>query len=165
MEQNSEIHQTIAIEDPENQPNFLMGTIAGGVAMLIGAGLWGLITYLTNYQIAYMAIGVGLLVGFAMKKMGRGNSILFGITAGLLSLVGCVLGNLLFYAGAISNEFGVSIMEVFVFMVTNPMDVVQLMVEAFEIMDLLFYAVATYAGFATAFENKPKVTPQPRIPA
>lgn len=39
------------IEQLEDQPNLLMGVIGGGVAMLVGAIVWGTITYFTEYQI------------------------------------------------------------------------------------------------------------------
>lgn len=112
-----------------------------------------------------MAVGLGFLVGFAIKKFGRGDSILYGLTGGILSLVGCVLGNLFFYAGAISNEFSVSIAEVALMMILDPLGVAQLMVEAFELMDLVFYGVATYIGFITAYEKTPKPAPQASTPA
>jgi hypothetical protein len=49
------------IEQLEDQPNLLMGLIGGGIAMLASAIVWGAVTYFTEYQIGWMAIGVGFL--------------------------------------------------------------------------------------------------------
>jgi hypothetical protein len=61
------------IEQLEDQPNLVMGLIGGGIAMLVSAIVWGAITYFTEYQIGWMAIGVGFLVGLAIKFFGRGK--------------------------------------------------------------------------------------------
>ena len=65
---DSSIHTSqSAIEQLEDQPNLLMGLIGGAIAMLVGAIVWGAVTYFTEYQIGWMAIGVGFLVGLAIK--------------------------------------------------------------------------------------------------
>jgi hypothetical protein len=138
----------------DKSPNLLLGLIAGGIAMLIGAVVWGAVTYFTKYQIGWMSIGVGFLVGIAIQKFGRGNSILFGIMGAGLALVGCLLGNLFFYGGVIAEAYHANVFEVLMFMLLDPAETVNIFFSAFEVMDLLFYALAVYAGFRYSFTQK-----------
>lgn len=143
-----------AIEQIDDQPNLFMGLIGGGVAMLVGALIWGAITYFTGYQIGYVAIGVGFLVGVAIRYFGKGKSPIFGISGAVLSLIGCLLGNLLVYSGLIAREEGASFMEVLFFLVVNPAALIEVFTIAFEFLDLVFYALAVYVGFSTAMDIK-----------
>ena len=71
------------------------GIAVGFVAMIVGAAIWAGITVATNYQIGWMSVGVGLLVGFAVRVGGGGIDNAFGLAGAALALIGCVLGNLL----------------------------------------------------------------------
>ena len=144
-----------AIEQIDYDAKYVLGLIGGGIAMLVGAVIWGAITYFTEYQIGYMAIGLGFLVGIAFRFFGKGSSLMFGLSSAVLSLIGCVLGNLLFYAGAIAREEGASFIEVLLFLVTNPFSVIELFTLAFDFRDLLFYGIAAYVGFKVALDNSP----------
>lgn len=146
---------TPAIEEIDYDANYVLGLIGGGVAMLISAVIWGAITYFTQYQIGYMAIGVGFLVGFAFRYFGKGHSLLFGLSSAGLALVGCLLGNLFFYAGVIAREQGGSLIDVLLFLVTNPFSVIELFTLAFDFRDLLFYGIAAYVGFRSAMDTSP----------
>ena len=143
-----------AIEQLDDQPNLFMGLIAGVIAMLVGAVAWGAITFFTDYQIGWMSIGVGFLVGIALRFFGRGKTITFGISGAVLALLGCLLGNLIFYAGAIAQQEGVSFVEVFFVLLLTPAAAIEVFTFAFDFMDILFYALAAYAGFSTAMDIK-----------
>lgn len=155
---------TPAIEQIDYDSNYILGVIGGGVAMLVGAALWGAITYFTQYQIGYMAIGVGFLVGLAVRFFGKGHSMIFGLTSAVLALIGCVLGNLLFYVGAIAREENTSFIEVLFFLITNPFSVIELFTLAFDVRDLLFYGIAAYVGFRVALDKPQAQPPQPVRP-
>lgn len=148
-----------AIEQIDYDSNYILGLIGGGVAMLVGAALWGAITYFTQYQIGYMAIGVGFLVGIAFRFFGKGHSMIFGLSSAVLALIGCVLGNFLFYVGAISREENASFIEILFFLITNPFSVIELFTLAFDVRDLLFYGIAAYVGFKVALDT-PQAKPQ-----
>ena len=141
-----------AIEQLDTDSNLVMGLVGGAVAMLVSAVLWGVITYVTQYQIGYMAIGLGFLVGFAVRYFGRGHSLIFGLSSAVLSLLGCALGNFLFFTGAIAREEGAAFFDVFLFLLTTPAAVIEVFMVTFEIIDLLFYGIAAYVGFRTALD-------------
>lgn len=111
-------------------------------------------TYFTGYQISYVAIGIGFLVGVAIQFFGKGKSLIFGLSGAVLSLIGCLLGNLLVYSGFIAREEGVSFLEVLLFFLSTPAALVEVYTVAFEFMDLLFYAIAAYVGFSAAMDIK-----------
>lgn len=143
-----------AIGQLDDQPNLLMGLIGGVIAMLVSAVAWGAITYLTEYQIGWMSIGVGFLVGVAIRFFGKGKTMIFGISGAILALIGCLLGNLLFYSGMIAREEGVPFLNVFFLLLFNPAATIELFTLTFEFMDILFYALAAYAGFSAATDMK-----------
>lgn len=92
-----------------------------------------------------MAIGIGFIVGFAVRKFGKGRTIKFGIVGGVLSLFGCLLGNILAISILISSESGRDILEVL-----SDFDFDQLydyIKYNFGLMSLFFYGLAVYYGF------------------
>lgn len=139
-----------AIELIDDQPNLFMGLIGGVAAMLVGAIVWGAISYFTEYQIGWMAIGVGFLVGIAIKQFGKGRSPIYGISGAVLALIGCLLGNLLFYASIIAREEGLPFLNVFFLILLSPAAAVEIFTVDFDFMDILFYGLAAYTGFSTA---------------
>jgi hypothetical protein len=52
-------------EETEN-PNLLMAAVVGTVAALVAGVAWSLFSVFTGYQIGYVAIGVGFLIGYAV---------------------------------------------------------------------------------------------------
>ena len=143
-----------AIGQLEDQPNLFMGLIGGVLAMLVGAVAWGAITYFSGYQIGWIAIGIGFLVGVAIRFFGKGKTMIFGISGAVLALIGCLLGNLMFYTGIIAREEGASFLNVFFLLLLNPATLLEVFTIAFDFMDILFYALAAYAGFSAAMDIK-----------
>ena len=62
-----------------------LAIIGGLIAALVGAAIWAAITVETGYQIGYMAVGVGFLVGFAVRIFGKGTTQAFGIIGAVLA--------------------------------------------------------------------------------
>ncbi|MDZ4819621.1 MAG: hypothetical protein SGJ20_11670 [Planctomycetota bacterium] len=141
--------------------NSLVGAIFGGaIAALIGAILWAVMTVWTGYQIGYAAIGVGALVGVVVRVLGKGETPLFGIIGGTFALLGCALGNFLSAVGFATDGLVAEGIEVGYFDVLSGMTMqgaVELMKVTFSPMDILFYAVAAYAGFQFSFDANPTV--------
>jgi len=139
-----------AINELDFDSNLILGLIGGGIAMLVSAALWGLITYLTGFQISWMAIGVGVFVGVTIQKLGKGKSLIYGINGAVLSLLGCLLGNFFFYNGILAREWEIPFFSLLISISLDPAAIVELFTLAFDIMDLLFYGVAAYIGFRAA---------------
>jgi hypothetical protein len=139
-----------AITELDFESNLMLGLIGGGIAMLVSAVLWGIITFVTGFQISWMAIGVGFFVGIAIQKLGNGKTLTYGVSGAVLSFLGCLLGNLFFYSGILAREWEVSFFDVLFAFVTQPDFLVEIFTVAFDFRDLLFYAVAAYIGFRAA---------------
>jgi hypothetical protein len=93
-----------------------MGTVGvivvGAVAATIGAVIWAIITRLTGYQIGFMAIGIGILVGVAVRVASDQDGMEIGLLGGALSLFGVVLGNLLAACAFIASNNSESFLQV-----------------------------------------------------
>jgi hypothetical protein len=135
------------------EESLVKGIIGGLVAALVGAAIWATVTVVTNYQIGWMAVGVGFLVGFAVRYTGKGLSMPFGIIGGVCALLGCVGGNVLSICGFISNQESVPLLQVIVNLAQKPNVIVELLTETFNPMDLLFYGIAVYEGYKFSFRQ------------
>lgn len=67
----------------------LAGLIGGGLAALIGGVAWGLIVARTDFEIGFMAWGLGLLAGFGVVLFARGKK---GAALQLVAVVTSVAG-------------------------------------------------------------------------
>jgi hypothetical protein len=100
-----------------------------------------------------MAIGIGFLVGLAVRQFGQGVDRAFGIAGAILALLGCLAGNLLTIAIFASREEGVSMLLVLFGLILSPGLVMEVMGATFSMIDLLFYGLAIYAGYKYSFRQ------------
>ncbi|UCG05550.1 MAG: hypothetical protein JSV83_16775 [Desulfobacterales bacterium] len=142
--------QTLMQEIKDNQ-NLSLGILGGMGAAAIGAIIWAVITALTNFQIGWMAVGLGFLVGIGVRSLGKGINTSFGIVGAILSLVGCLAGNLLTVCILISRQEGIELFNLLTRL--NPAVVVELIKATFNPMDLLFYGIAVYEGYRFSFRR------------
>ncbi len=129
------------------EQNPLLGLVAGGMAALIGAGLWAAVTVITKYQIGWMAIGVAFIVGLAIRVFGKGVDKFYSFLGAGLALVAVILGNLLMLAVLLAQQESVSLLIVLGVMLTNPALDMELLAQNFSFFDLLFYGFAVYYGY------------------
>ena len=134
----------------DNQ-NLSLAVLGGAVAALVGAAVWAAITVVTNWQIGFMAIGIGFLVGYVVRRTGQGVDMSFGIVGAVLSLAGCVVGNYLSACAIIAEFESVGFFDV-LFAIDMQM-AIDLMIESFNFMDLLFYGLAVYYGYKYSFRT------------
>jgi hypothetical protein len=122
-----------------------LGILAGFAAALAGAAAWAAVSFFTGFQIGYLAVGIGFVVGYAIRTVGGGFTRPFGIAGAVLSLLGCVLGNLAVVVAEVAKQSGIPFATVAARL--GPGDAVELMRESFQAMDLLFYGIAVYFGY------------------
>lgn len=130
------------IRDNQNLPMAILG---GATAALVGAALWAAITVTTGWQVGVMAIGVGFLVGWVVRRYGQGVDPSFGIVGAVMSLLGCLAGNYLSIIGSFASEYNENI-----FAVLQKFDfevAVEMMKETFDFADVIFYGLAVYYGY------------------
>jgi len=137
------------IEKLKLEQNLPMALMAGLGASLIGALLWATITVVTEYQIGYMAIAVGFMVGYAVRYLGKGLDQIYGIIGAVFALLGCLMGNFFSIVGFAANELGLGYLEAL-----NSIDlgvIPEIMGDTFSPIDILFYGIAIYEGYKFAF--------------
>jgi len=140
-----------ALEVFRQEQNLVVGSMAGLIAAVSGAAVWAGVTVVTEYQIGWMAVGLGFLVGIAIRAMGRGIDQVFGVVGAVMALVGCVLGNVFTIVWYISAQTGSSLLSV---LTQLDMElVIDLITETFQVMDILFYGLALYFGYKYAFRQ------------
>lgn len=142
---------SISREDYERlraEQRLSIALLAGIAAAIIGGIGWAAITFATEYQIGYMAIAVGFLVGFAVR-LGKGIDKIFGIVGGLFALIGCLLGNFLSLVFFACKQEHLSVLNALTAL--DYTKVPAIMSEAFSAMDLLFYGIAVYEGYRFSF--------------
>lgn len=131
------------------EQKLIPGVLSGIVVGLIGAILWGYITVLTQYQIGYMAIAIGAGVGFTIRKFGNGVDNIFGFLGSGIALFSVILGNFLSVIGFVANSEGLGLIETLVRFDYSFLP--EVMAETFNVMDLVFYGIATFEGYKFSF--------------
>ena len=137
------------LQEVRDNQNLAMGVLGGIGAAALGAWVWAMVAYYTDYQIGWMAIGVGFLVGYSVRQFGKGVDTSFGVIGAVFSLAGCLAGNLLTVCVFIAKEEGVEVTAVL-----SQLDFdtsVEMLVETFNPMDILFYSFALYYGYKSSF--------------
>ena len=145
------IQAQMALSVLRSEQNLVNGLVAGLVSSLVGAGIWAGVTIVTEYQIGWIAIGIGFVVGYSVRVAGKGIDQVYGIAGALLSLAGCALGNVFTITYYISLGEGISFMEILPQL--NPAIVIEMLTSTFEIMDVLFYGIAVYFGYKYSFRQ------------
>jgi hypothetical protein len=132
-------------------PTNLAAAVGGGLAAAVaGAVAWAVITVTTKFQIGFMAVGVGFLVGWAVQRTGRSGAAALGVVGAGFALGGCLLGNLLSAAGFVAEGRGVPLLDVIGRVVVDPAVAGRLLGATFHPMDVVFYAIAVYEGYKLA---------------
>ncbi|GBF31769.1 hypothetical protein MnTg04_01735 [bacterium MnTg04] len=147
----SDQQMQMAMDSLRSEQNILAGALAGLAAALLGAGVWAVVTAMTEYQIGWMAVGIGVLVGFSVRFAGKGVDQTFGFAGATLSLIGCVVGNILTITYFVAVNKGMAFMDILVQL--NPGIIYEMLTSTFEIIDVLFYGLAGYFGYKYAFRQ------------
>lgn len=144
-----EVAEEVNREDLLAEENMPFGIAAGLVACVVGAVLWALISVSTGRQIGYMAIGMGFIVGYAMRIFGKGVRPIFGVVGALLALLGCVMGDFFSIIGFVSQDTKLSL-----FASLSSIDYGQAfsyLLKNLASMTILFYGIALFEGYKLSF--------------
>jgi hypothetical protein len=149
-QQNAAAAPSVTLESIRAQQNFSLALAAGLGTAVVAAGLWAVVTVITNMELGIAAVALGYLVGRAIRETGKGYDPQFGYLGAACALFGCVLGNFLsavaFFAQAKAISFPAALGLI------NADLAGRLMVVFFSPMDLLFYGIAIYEGYRFAFK-------------
>ena len=167
----SSVHQTIP---PRTSPprsystpgasgtdeRFIPAIIVGAIVAVVCSILWGIISAASGFQIGWMAWGVGLAVGCAMRVVGNGKTPIYGIFGAAFSVIACIAGNLLMCCIIAANTPDVggdgtmlTLFSCIIGLIFRPHLILAILFETFAPIDLLFYGLALYVGFKAAFNE------------
>ncbi len=133
------------------EQNLAKGGLAALAAGVLGAAIWAVITVATEYQIGFMALAIGAMVGFAMRFAGKGVDQVFGIVGAFIAVASCFLGNFLSIIGFGMGELGTGFFETL--LIFDYAYFFPVMAETFSPIDLLFYGIAGYEGYKFSFRS------------
>lgn len=89
--------------------------LAGFLGGLVGAAIWAGISYATNYEIGWIAWGIGFLVGFCVRVAAGGDQEGFapGATAAVVAIISVLIGKYaafsLLVSGLDADNFAVNV--------------------------------------------------------
>jgi hypothetical protein len=126
------------------QPNLAAGVVAGLLAGVVGAILWGGFTALTHFRIGYLALGVGVLVGYAIVQVGQVRTVAVGVTAAVITLVACAAGDTGSVYFQAAHELHTSVGSLL--SATNPFTVFREDI-SHDAFGLVFFAIGAWAAF------------------
>jgi hypothetical protein len=132
---------------------FSAALVGGGTGALAAALGWALITMATGYHAGWMAIGVGLLVGGAVRTMGRGAGRSFGYLGAAVWILGCLLGNFLSVCAFLAGQENLSPVYVLIYICSTPARIPGAMIGAFHFLDPLFWGAGIYAAYRLSFRR------------
>lgn len=135
------------------EQNFLAALATGLLAALSGAIAWGLVTLITQLQLGVLALAMGPLVGLSVRRFGQGITTRYGVLGASLTLLGCLLGNLLAASAALAHTQALPIIEAVRLMTQNLSLPLELFWQSFHPIDSLFYLAAAYFAYQLAFRQ------------
>lgn len=154
MENNESISLDEKISLLISKQNLNKGILYSVIGALVGALIWGLITFISGYTFSIIAIVVGVLVGLGMNIGGQGIELKFGIIGGIIALFSIIVGDFFATILLISKEMEISISSVFDFFYMS--DIFSIVFESYDLLSLLFCAVAIYVAFKTSIKSVDK---------
>ena len=147
--------------DIQRSRQYLPYAVAAGlIGAAAAAAAWLGVTAVTNMRIAWMAAGVGLLVGAMVRLSGRGIDWIFGVVGAILTLAGCVAGKLLsgcWLVASHTQEAGF----LDIVAALSPEFALKILGDLYSPVDLLFHGIGLAAGFLFSYRRiKPHKRPE-----
>ncbi|QQE12374.1 zinc ribbon domain-containing protein [Planctomycetota bacterium] len=91
------------VGEPKQIGGLGLAMVGGGIAAVISGAIWAGVVYVTGYELGYVAIGVGLLVGVVMVALAGGQHMTVGIGAAGFAVLGLVVGKLMILQFAVPS--------------------------------------------------------------
>lgn len=141
----------LALEVLRQEQRLPLAVLGGLLASLAGAAIWAGITVATEYQIGWMAIGVGFLVGMVVRVAGRGLSNTYRWIGAGFALFGCALGNIFTLVYVIAQHENLGLLDTFTRLGVEGMWIA--LRETASPIDFLFYVLAIAQGYQLALRS------------
>lgn len=130
--------------------SFRTAVVAGLIVIVVFCILWLWLTVQTDRIFPWMTVVQGTLLGFAIRRAGRGVDWRFPTLAAVMAVAGAVIGNIVLGASTTADDYGIGTVETL--RLTTNMTWPLFFDEVWNIADGFFAVVA--AGFAAFFANR-----------
>lgn len=155
--------EPVISEVPQAMPlRILQGAVGGLIAAIVGGLVWGLILQFTEYEVGFIAWGIGLLCAWAVGYFSfTGRGPIFQLIAVFFSIFGILIGKyygfFYFLKEIITQDYGAeAAAEISIFSIDVLLIFVEYLIDMVDFYDFIFVALAIY----TAWRMLRKV-PQP----
>lgn len=133
------------------EQNFFGAVLGGCFGAVLGAVSWAIVTYVTGYQIGWIAILVGWLAGLCVRWGGKGLDRSYQVVGALAAALGCALGNVFVYSAIVAKQENITVLNVVLHLDLPTMwDWLKF---GFRPTDLIFYLIAIYEGWRFSFRR------------
>src|SRR5262245_20403841 len=116
--------------------NFMLAVPAGLGAAIAGAVVWALFVYFTQLKLGLVVIVVGLIVGYAVREVGKGVDQKFGVLGAGCAAFGWALGTVLCDVAFVAKNVGRPFFDVLTSLGVG--NTVSVALNATDAMDLVF---------------------------
>ncbi len=140
-----------AVTDRPAKPGLSVALAGGVTAALAAALVWALITMATGYHAGWMAMGMGLLIGGAVRTTARGEDRSFGYLSAAVWILGCLLGSFLSVCALLAGQESLSPVYVLTYICNKPAMIPGMMIGTFYFLDPLFWGVGICAAYRLSF--------------
>ncbi len=124
--------------------------VAGLIAIIVFSLFWMTLSALLNKVFPWLTLGLGVLLGYAIRMTGRGLDWRFPLLAALLTLIGSLLANIIVAASVTAEGFDTGTLQVLQSVTTMTWPV--FFDEVLTIADAFFAVFA--AGLAAFYANR-----------
>ncbi|WP_037862364.1 hypothetical protein [Streptomyces sp. NRRL S-237] len=131
---------------PARSGNVVLAILGAAATALAAGAAYGGIMSAIDFQIGYLAAGVGFLVALVATRLGGRNPLLPALSA-VLTLAGVYAGYVLDTAIGVSEQESIPVSEL---LTTELVDLNQFYIDSINPISILFYAIGAYAAFQTA---------------
>ncbi len=135
--------------------NNSLGVLLGIGFGFVGATAWAIISKLTGYNIGFIAIFIGFLVGQGFVNAGRSTKPIMGVIAAIIALLSTLLGNLAFAFLQIADYHSMNVIDLVINFDYHYL--LNLIIDMHTAFDIIFYTLAASAAYKRSFINKHKL--------
>jgi uncharacterized protein YneF (UPF0154 family) len=96
---------------PAPKSNFGLGIVLGVIAAVAAAAIWAAVAVVTEYEIGWLAIATGALVGIACLKGAKEASSQLGAVAVTLAICSLLIAKLIIFAWVVPTEMRKEVMN------------------------------------------------------
>lgn len=139
------------LKNARSEQNLVLGILAGFLAALVCGVAWAAITAITGWRIGLVAIFVGMGVGIAVRKAGKGLDTIFGVTGAVLAFFAIFSGNLLTHCWNTAVAEHVNVFFIVLWVLAHPTVIVEDVMQSFNLFDIVFYLIGIYEGYKFSF--------------